>query len=663
MDDQSATHDSGDLPMNEPRSPLSRRESLKLMGTGFFALPAALGANPLRVFTSDAIAEAPATFFNRNIPSLAHRKMGDLAPGGLATFSMTPSGGWVIATLDRRRFARNIPPECYDRIRSYESAGHAVRVVAFPPAGGNRWVIVTDRNSKFARNIPSECNSKIDEFIRGGRQIRSVAFPPAGGNRWVVVADGDFFARNIPDECYQILRNLGESPRPGTAAPRQVHHVAFTPSGGWIILADDYAFPRNIPQECADRVNAFRRANRKVHSVTFTPSSGWSVISNEAITSRPRDEIRTFESSVMNGSVQQYIWRRMRAENVPGVAVACVLDNRLAWSCGYGHLKGTSGNAVHPESVFQAASISKTLAAVGVMRLLELNRDLTLTSDIRDVMDWKLPVNRGFRQRGVPTIERLLTHRAGVNVSGFRGYNTSSTRQVPTLDEVLAGRSSRSGVTVNSSAIRVTMQPGNFAYSGGGYLVLQKLIEEKSGRSFARFMQDRFFGPLGMNRSTFALKPPTRLYRERQVTTAHDANGNSHQFTPGRIFPESAAAGLLTTAEDLARFVIMINEEGRIGRTRVLRSQSVEDMLDSRLGRRMGPFDAQGLGFRLNRARTHQDFRYGHGGTNGGGFKALYYGYPNRRGGVVVLTNGSAANGSAFRRAVARAVASAYGWS
>lgn len=649
--------------MNEPRSPLSRRESLKLMGTGFFALPVAIASSPLRTFTSGGIAEAPATFFNRNIPSLAHRKMGDLAPGGLATFSMTPSGGWVIATLDRRRFARNIPQECYDRIKSYESAGHAMRVVAFPPAGGNRWVIVTDRNSKFARNIPSECNGKIDEFIRRGRQIRSVAFPPGGGDRWVVVADGDFFARGIPDECYQVLRNLGESPRPGTSAPRQVHHVAFTPSGGWIVLADDYAFARNVPGECFDRVNAFRRSNRKVHSVTFTPSSGWSVISNESITSRPRDEIRVFENSVMSGSLQQTIWARMRAENVPGVAVACVVDNQLAWSCGYGHLKGTSGHAVHPESVFQAASISKTLAAVGVMRLLELDRDLTLTSDIRDVMDWQLPVNRGLSLRRVPTIERLLTHAAGVNVSGFDGYTTSSTQLVPTLEEILAGRSARTGVTVNTPAVRVTREPGNWSYSGGGCLVLQKLIEERSGQSFARFMQDRFFGPLGMNRSTFALKPPTRMYSEQQVATAHDGSGNAHQFTPGRLFPESAAAGLLTTAEDLARFVIMINERGRIGRTRVVQSRSVEDMLTARLGRRLGPFNGQGLGFRLNRARTHQDFRYGHGGTNGGGFRALYYGYPNRRGGVVVLTNGSAANGASFRRAVAGAMATAYGWS
>jgi CubicO group peptidase (beta-lactamase class C family) len=165
-----------------------------------------------------------------------------------------------------------------------------------------------------------------------------------------------------------------------------------------------------------------------------------------------------------------------------------------------------------------------------------------------------------------------------------------------------------------------------------------------------------------MSRSTFELKPPATYFAAAQVATAHSGTGAPHRYTPGLLFPEAAAAGFLSTAQDLARIIVMMNGGGAIGSTRFLQQATVEDMLTARGQISDSDFASIGLGFKLNGARTNASFRYGHGGTNGGGFRALFFGYPNRRAGVVIVTNGSASDGSSFRRAIADAVVRAYGW-
>lgn len=639
---------------------LTRRDAIQRLTTGALALPMLGGRSELEAWLTGILGPAyAATYFNRNIPDEAHTQMGKLAPDGLSTFSFTPSNGWVITTLKGRRFARNIPGACYNQLLQYLSDGHRIQVLAFPPQGGNSWLIVTDRTVS-STGIPSECASKITEFRNQRRQVLSVAFPPAGGNRWVVVANGAFFARNIPDECYQIMRNLSQRPRPGAAVPRQIHQVSFTPSGGWSVLADDYIFGRNIPDECWDRMKTFRSQGRRIDNVAFSPErGGWSIVSNGGAGSAPRDEIRTFESSIVRGSVTESIWERMRWSNVPGVAVACVIGNRLAWSCGYGQLEAGRDPAAHPESVFQAASVSKVFAAMGAMALVRRG-DLQLTDDIRDHLSWTVPVSVQGRIPA-PTLELLLSHRAGFNVSGFGGYPAG--RSLPTLDEILAGTSSRRGVTVNSAAIQLTMTPGTFSYSGGGYQVLQKLIEDLTSRSFETWMASTILAPFGMGDSSFNTVVSTAELQGNNVASGHDASG---RVITGRRnqYPEAAAAGLYTTSEDLARMIMAINRIAG-GQTRSgdpLRPAEVTDMLTRRAS-------GYGLGFRVNGGDpTAAGFRYSHGGTNAG-FKALFYGYPNRDGGsgVVVMSNGAGRaigtdGGRNFRTAIADAVAAAYGW-
>jgi len=306
----------------------TRRDVVRLLGAA-----ALVPLVPLRKFTADLgrwTGLSAAAFYNRCIPSEAHTQMVNLAPDGLATVSFTPANGWAITTLKGRRFARNIPGDCYNRLLQYLGAGHRILVVAFPPQGGNSWVVVTDQAVGYS-GLPSECADKIREYRDQKRQVLCVAFPPEGGNRWVVVARDAFFARNIPDECYQILCNLSQRPRPGNAVPRQIHQVSFAPNGGWAVLANDYVFGRNVPGECYSRMQTFQAQGRRVDNVAFSPQQGgWSVFSNGSAGVIPRDQIRTFESRIMRGSTRETIWERMRWSNVPGVSVACVIGNQIA---------------------------------------------------------------------------------------------------------------------------------------------------------------------------------------------------------------------------------------------------------------------------------------------------------------------------------------------
>ncbi|HEX4097400.1 MAG TPA: serine hydrolase domain-containing protein, partial [Caulobacteraceae bacterium] len=148
--------------------------------------------------------------------------------------------------------------------------------------------------------------------------------------------------------------------------------------------------------------------------------------------------------------------------HVPGVSVAFVRDGRIAWVRGYG-VKSVGGSPVTPDTLFQAASISKPLTALAVLRLVEMGR-LDLDTNVnRYLKTWKVGANAFTAQKPV-TIRGLLTHTAGVTVHGFPGY--SAGEPVPTLTQVLDGV-----LPANSPPLWVDTTPGTiWRYSGGGYV-------------------------------------------------------------------------------------------------------------------------------------------------------------------------------------------------
>lgn len=331
---------------------------------------------------------------------------------------------------------------------------------------------------------------------------------------------------------------------------------------------------------------------------------------------------------------------RMAYYGVPGVSVAVINNGVIDWARGYGVTEAGTNDQVTIETLFQAASISKPVAAMGALRLVEEGK-LSLDEDVnKRLTSWKVPENEFTKEQKV-TLRRLLSHSAGMTVHGFRGYATDE--PVPTLLQLLNGEK-----PANSAAVRVDVVPGSlWRYSGGGISVAQLLMMDVTGKQFPQFMQEAVLNKLEMKHSTYQQPLPNDLLAKSAA--GHDGNG---KIIKGKrhTYPEMAAAGLWTTPVDLAQFAIEI-QKSRAGKSnKVLTTAMINQMLTVQSG-------DYGLGLGLG--GTGKTFHFGHGGSNEG-FRCQMFAYAETGQGAVVMTNGDA--GSSLADEILHSIAKEYGW-
>ncbi|MGB3541471.1 serine hydrolase domain-containing protein [Rubrivirga sp.] len=325
----------------------------------------------------------------------------------------------------------------------------------------------------------------------------------------------------------------------------------------------------------------------------------------------------------------------MAETGVPGVSIAFFDDGEVVWTRAVGMADVESGTMVTPETLFQAASISKPVAATAALDLVE-DGLFDLDVPINDYLtSWQLS-GSDVAEPSAVTLRGLLTHTAGLTVHGFPGYGPGET--VPTTAGVLEGAG-------NTDAVALGQEPRTaFRYSGGGYTVAQLALENVTGRPFHEVMTERVLVPLGMEHSTFA-QPLSESMRDIAAT----AYGGDGSAIDGRFhtYPEGAAAGLWTTPSDLARWAIAL--QANRDTHPVLEAATIDEMLTP---------DAVG-GYGLGPSIQHEVGLFGHGGANAG-FRCLLSAQLNGDQGVVVMTNGD--NGGAITEAVLLTVAREYGW-
>ncbi len=330
----------------------------------------------------------------------------------------------------------------------------------------------------------------------------------------------------------------------------------------------------------------------------------------------------------------------MEHYHVPGVSVAVLDSGRVAWAKGYGVVDVTTGARVKPETLFQAASISKPVAAMAALRLVE-DGLLELDAPVNQYLkSWKLP-DTPFSEDKPVTLRHLLTHTGGLTVSGFPGYSVGD--PMATTVEVLDG----SG-PANTAPIRVDTIPGSlWRYSGGGYTVMQQLLVDVTGKPFPELMAELVLDPVGMPISSYVQPlPPGRV---SYAATAHLPDG-----TPVKgkwhIYPEMAAAGLWTNPTELAQLAMEVQAAFRGESSRVLSQEMTRAQLTPGLG-------GYGLGFGVEGEGSAA--RFSHGGSNHG-FRAQFLAFIEGGRGVFVMTNGE--QGSALAREIILAVAREYQW-
>lgn len=297
----------------------------------------------------------------------------------------------------------------------------------------------------------------------------------------------------------------------------------------------------------------------------------------------------------------------MTRHRVPGASAAIIRNGEIVERVAVG---------ADQDTLFQAASISKVVTGQVVLRLVD--RGLTdLDSPINDLLaSWKLPGT--YPDRVTPRL--LLCHRAGTTVAGFPGYAPG--KALPTLHQILDG-----APPANTPPVRSATPPGEaLGYSGGGTMVLQQLAQDVSVVPFANLASDLVLGPVGMTRSSFA-QPPAQS--EKNVATAHDADGKP-LAGGSRVYPELGAAGLWSTAADLARLAQSLAA-----------SWSGGGLLSRSLARTMADPVANGpsgLGIFIQPRATGVPFLY-HYGVNAG-FRSILLVVADGSFGVVLMTNG-----------------------
>ncbi len=329
---------------------------------------------------------------------------------------------------------------------------------------------------------------------------------------------------------------------------------------------------------------------------------------------------------------------RMQYHAVPGVSFA-VFDAGAPVAVGaYGIRSRPDGAAVDPSTRFQAASMSKVVTALLVMQQVDAGR-VTLDEDVNDKLrSWRVPESPLSAARPV-TLRRILTHRAGLTVHGFRGYPRGVA--LPSVIEVLNGRD---GIT---GPVCVDIAPDSQQrYSGGGTTVAQLLLEDVTGQSFAQLAQQCIFAPLQLQRTTF----------EQLVDDVADNVAVGHRPDGSRVqggwhrFVQLGAAGLWTTAIEFGRILAEVHRAW-CGRSTLLSQCSAREMLSRPYG------DQRGLGPMVYGDEDNP--RFFHDGDNQGYHCGATF-YAGSGQGAVVMTNGDL--GPALWREVFGAIAQACGW-
>ena len=305
----------------------------------------------------------------------------------------------------------------------------------------------------------------------------------------------------------------------------------------------------------------------------------------------------------------------MEKFGVPSASIALIEDFKIKSLQVFGSKSKVSNEPVTTETLFQAASISKPLTSIAILRQVEAG-NLSLDEPVNSFLEsWKISKGSSVDCNEV-TIRHLLSHSAGVTVEGYQGYEKGD--ELPSLLNILDG----SGAA-NSERVFVDAPVGkSFRYSGGGYLVLQRLLEERFSKSFSGYMKENIFAPLGLELPTFEQPLPSCRLKE----IAYGNPEGSSDEEKYHIYPEQAAAGLWTNARDLALILIDVQKSLHNDGGVLLSQNQARMMLSSTIEKEAG------LGYLL-----HKNY-FSHSGWNEG-YSSTFITHKENGYGLVVLTN------------------------
>lgn len=334
---------------------------------------------------------------------------------------------------------------------------------------------------------------------------------------------------------------------------------------------------------------------------------------------------------------------QMRALSVPAVSIAAIRNGAIDWARAYG-VSSLHGAPVSTETLFGAASISKPVTALGVLKLVQEGK-IDLDANVNQYLKrWKIPDNQ-FTAKQKVTVRELLNHTSGIGTHNGEIYDPSA--PLPTIVQLLKGEK-----PARTPPVRVEAVPGTrFAYSNGGYLVLSLLIEDVTREPFPEYMKRNVLDPIGMKNSTFDAPLPPGW--QARAATAYGADGKLGIPPSKFVEPTLAAGGLWSTATDLAKLLLEVQREYEGKSHKVLDQQMIRTMLSPGIG--PSPTRQWGLGFEVGGSQKDPYIR--HEGSAYFQDDMVEY---LRADGIVVMTSGG--GGGALAAEVIRSAGSIYGF-
>jgi CubicO group peptidase (beta-lactamase class C family) len=351
---------------------------------------------------------------------------------------------------------------------------------------------------------------------------------------------------------------------------------------------------------------------------------------------------------------QMTVQKLMETYHVPGFSFAIIDSFKIASAQAFGVTEAGGSIPVTPRTLFQAGSVSKPIAALAALKLVEQGK-LSLDEDVnRKLESWKVPENEFTRNQKV-TLRRLLSHSAGLTGHGFPGYAVNE--PIPNLIQILKGEQ-----PANTDPVRVDYVPGTrWRYSGGGVLIEQQLMIDVTRKQFPQIMREIVFDQIGISDSTY--EQPLPPSRAAAAATGTYADGTAVKGK-WHVYPEMAAAGLWTTPSDLAKLAIEVALSRQGKSNHVLSALMAAEMLKPQMPRveelALGDEqhrDRMGLGFFLG-DETRPDL-FGHIGDDEG-FQAMLMMFADSGNGAVVMANSQ--HGIMLGDFLIEQIAMEYGW-
>ena len=369
-----------------------------------------------------------------------------------------------------------------------------------------------------------------------------------------------------------------------------------------------------------------------------------SLVAQTTYSKEVEEQIKQVENNLFGAaklSAKGYnLIERMAYYKVKGLSIAVVHNYQLVWAKGYGWADEKEKRSVTVNTLFQAASNSKPINALGVLRLVQ-DKKLDLYTDINTYLkSWKFPYDSLSKNKKI-SLANLLSHTAGLDVHGFQGYNRKA--KIPTITQILDGKA-----PANSNPVRSLFEPGlKFQYSGGGTTITRLIITDVTGQPYDKFMYDSVLKPLGMLSSFFTQPPPND--KLKMLATGYDADGNEIE-NKFHIYPEQGPDGLWTTPLEMSNYIIetQLAYEGKSSKvlTQEMTKLYVTPYIDKEWA----------LGVVVEERNGVKYFSHGAGNA---GFRGKFYGSLEGGNGVIIYVNSD--NSNIIER-LANSVATVYKW-